>query len=65
MGLGPTRRHENSESRVRSSWRGTAKIVATLDEVRPWKSLVWDACFEPICVAPFIPVGRVVARDGV
>src|SRR2546425_9149845 len=67
MGLRPTHRNENrSESaRVRSSVRGTAKIVATLDEVRPWKSLVWDACFEPICVAPSIPVGRVVARDGV
>src|SRR5437870_1753601 len=65
--LRPTYRNENrSESaRVRSSVRGTAKIVATLDEVRPWKSLVWDARFEPICVAPSIPVGRVVARDGV
>jgi hypothetical protein len=45
MDLRPTHRNENrSESaRVRSSVRGTAKIVATLDEVRPWKSLVWDA----------------------
>ena len=67
MDLRPTHRNENrSESaRVRSSVRGTAKIVATLDEVRPWKSLVWDACFEPICVATSILVGRAVARDGV
>jgi hypothetical protein len=45
MDLRPTHRNENrSESaRVRSSVRGTAKIVATLDEVIPWKSLVWDA----------------------
>ena len=39
--------------------------MATLDEVRPCQSLVWDARIEPICVAPSIPVGRVVARDGV
>jgi hypothetical protein len=66
MGLRPTHRHKNFESeRVRSSWCGTAKIVATLDQVRPWKSSVWDVRCEPICVAPPVPGGRVVARDGV
>jgi len=67
MGLRPTHRYENQteSERVPSSRSGTAKIVATLDEARPWKSLVWDVRFEPICVAPFVPVGRVVARDGV
>ena len=45
MDLRPTHRneHRSESARVRSSVRGTAKIVATLDEVRPWKSLVWDA----------------------
>jgi hypothetical protein len=45
LDLPPTHRNENrfESARVRSSVRGTAKIVATLDEVRPWKSLVWDA----------------------
>jgi hypothetical protein len=67
MGLRPTHRYENQteSERVRSDRCGTAKIAATLDEARPWKSLVWDARFEPICVAPSVPAGRVVARDGV
>jgi hypothetical protein len=43
----------------------TAKIVCTLDEVRPFVSLIWNVRFEPICVAPPIPQGRAVARDGV
>ena len=51
--------------RVRSRRRGTVKVVATLDEVRPFPSLIWNARFEPICVAPPVPAGRVVARDGV
>jgi len=41
--------------------------VATLDEVRPCKSFVWDARVEPICVAPSIPVGALAgyfAIDG-
>jgi hypothetical protein len=28
-------------------------------------SLIWNVRFEPICVAPPILAGRVVARDGV
>jgi hypothetical protein len=53
MGPRPTHRDENrSESaRVRSSGRGTVKVVATLDEVRPFPpSLIWNVRFEPICV---------------
>jgi hypothetical protein len=54
MGLRPTHRNENrSESaRVRSSGRGTAKVVVTLDKARPFPSLIWNVRFEPICVAP-------------
>ena len=62
--LGPPIEMKIEPSRV-SDQAWTAKIVATLDEVRPWKSLVWDACCEPIWVAPSVRVGRVVARDGV
>ena len=67
MGLRRTHCHENeAQSAVYdSSRRGTVKVVATLDEVRPFPSLIWNARFGPICVAPPIPVGRVVARDGV
>ena len=39
--------------------------VYTLDEVRPFLSLIGNARFEPICVAPLLPVPGVVARDGV
>jgi hypothetical protein len=42
-----------------------AKVVCTLDEVRRFLSLVWNVRFEPICVAPPILAGRVVAREGV
>lgn len=51
-------------ARVLSSKRGTVKVVRTLDEVRPFPSLIWDARFEPTCVAP-PPSGKGVARDGV
>jgi hypothetical protein len=62
----PTHSYENraESAGVRSSRRGTAKIVVTLDEVRPFPSLIWDARFEPICVAP-PPGGKGVAREGV
>jgi hypothetical protein len=67
MGLRPTHRDENRAElmSVGSSWRGTVKVVPTLDEVRPCPSLIWNVRFEPICVAPPVPAGRVVARDGV
>ncbi len=68
MGLRRTHGHENQAepaAGVRSSQRGTVKVVPTLDKVRPFPSLIWNARFEPICVAPPIPAGRVVARDGV
>jgi hypothetical protein len=67
MGLRPTHGNENRVdlAGVRSVRRGTVKVVETLDEVRPFQSLIWNARFEPICVAPLVPVGRVVARDGV
>jgi hypothetical protein len=46
MGLRPTRRDENrfEPKPLPSNWRGTAKIGATLDLLRPMTSLVWDAC---------------------
>ena len=50
---------------VGSGWRGTVKVVSTLDEVRPCPSLIRKVRFEPICVAPLVPAGRLVARDGV
>ena len=43
----------------------TAKVVCTLDEVRPFLSLIGNARFEPICVAPALREGGLVARDGV
>ena len=45
--------------------RGRHRSVYTLDEVRPFLSLIGNARFEPICVAPLLPVAEVVARDGV
>ena len=44
---------------------GRRRSVYTLDEVRPFLSLIRNARFEPICVAPLLPVAEVVARDGV
>jgi hypothetical protein len=46
MGLRPTHRDENrvEPEALRLNWRGTAKTGATLDELRPFPSLVWDAC---------------------
>src|SRR5260370_41136921 len=46
MGLWPTHKDENrvEPEALRSNWRGTAKPGATLDELRPMTSLVWDAC---------------------
>jgi hypothetical protein len=58
MGLRPTHRHENpveSARRINLAW--TAKVVCTLDEVRPLLSLIGNVRFEPICVAPPIPEG--------
>src|SRR6266487_2795537 len=34
----------SSREPLPSNWRGTAKTGATLDELRPFPSLVWDAC---------------------
>src|SRR6266481_9456728 len=46
MGLRPTHWDENrfEPKPLRSNWHGTAKTGATLDELRPFPSLVWDAC---------------------
>jgi hypothetical protein len=67
MGLRPTHRHENlggvNACTIDLAW--TARVVCTLDEVRPSMSLIWNARCEPICVAPPILAGRVVAREGV
>jgi len=35
--------------------RGRRRSVYTLDEVRPFLSLIGNARFEPICVAPLLP----------
>jgi hypothetical protein len=45
--------------------RGRRRSDYALDEVRPFLSLIGNARFEPIYVAPSFPGGRVVARDGV
>src|SRR5215831_6080907 len=45
--------------------RGRHRSDYTLDKVRPFLSLIGNARFEPIYVAPSLRVGRVVARDGV
>ena len=45
--------------------RGRRRSDYTLDEVRPFLSLVGNARFEPICVAPRLRETGVVARDGV
>ena len=45
--------------------RGRRRSVYTLDQVRPFLSLIGNARFEPICVAPPLPVAGEVARDGV
>ena len=45
--------------------RGRRRSVYALDEVRPFLSLIGNARFEPIYVAPPLRVARVVARDGV
>jgi hypothetical protein len=35
--------------------RGRRRSVYTLDEARPFLSLIGKARFEPICVAPLLP----------
>jgi len=45
--------------------RGRHRSDYTLDQVRPFLSLIGNARFEPIYVAPSLRAGRVVARDGV
>ena len=45
--------------------RGRRRSVCTLDEARPFLSLIRNARFEPICVAPLLGAGGMVARDGV
>jgi hypothetical protein len=65
MGLRPPigMKMRSSERHDHLAW--TAEIAVTLDEVRPFLSLIWNVSFEAICVAPPILAGRVVARDGV
>jgi hypothetical protein len=51
MGRWSTHRHENPVESARTinlAW--TAKVVCTLDEVRPFVSLIGSVRFEPICV---------------
>ena len=45
--------------------RGRRRSVYTLDQVRPFLSLIRNVRFEPICVAPLLPEAELVARDGV
>jgi hypothetical protein len=49
---------------LRSNWRVTAKTEPTLDKLRPWKSLVWDACLNQ-SVSRLSHWDGLVARDGV
>jgi len=66
MGLWPTHWHENWLSlRGMLTGRGRHRSDYTLDKVRPFLSLIGNARFEPIYVAPSLLEGRVVARDGV
>jgi len=66
MGLGPTYRHENGvELWCTLLQRGRRRSVYTLDEVRPFLSLVGNARFEPICVASLLCPTGVIAREGV
>jgi hypothetical protein len=67
MGLRPTYMDENRGEPKPLRWnrRGTAKTEPTLDLLRPFPSLVWVACFGPICVAPSVPGDGLVAREGV
>jgi hypothetical protein len=65
MGLWPTHCDENGLScGCTLLERGRQRSVYTLDEVRPFLSLIRNARFEPICVAPPLRA-EVVARDGV
>ena len=45
--LRPTHSNENrfESARIRSSERGTAKVVVTLDKARPFPSLIWNVRF--------------------
>jgi len=45
--------------------RGRRRSVYTLDPVRPFLSLIGNAGFESICVAPPLLVAGEVAGDGV
>jgi hypothetical protein len=66
MGLGPTIDMKIGLSLwVMLMGRGRHRSDYTLDKVRPFLSLIGNARFEPIYVAPSLGVGRVVARDGV
>jgi len=58
MGLRPTHRDENGMSCACTLMeRGRQRSVYTLDKLRPFLSLIRNARFEPICVAPPQQVG--------
>jgi len=67
MGLWPTHRDENRfEPRaftIDLAWNGEDRGYSGFIEADDEFGL--GCVFEPICVAPRIPLGRLVARDGV
>jgi hypothetical protein len=44
--------------------RGRQRSVYTLDEARPFLSLIRNARFEPICVAPLLGVSHLLGASG-
>jgi hypothetical protein len=67
MGLRPTHRDENGiEPRaftIELAWNGEDR--GNSGSVEAVSEFGQGCVFEPICVAPPIPLGRLVARDGV
>ena len=65
MGLRPTKGDENGRGRaVGFSERGMEEVVSALDKLRPSRSLIRIACFEPISVSLPFRRGRAIARNG-
>jgi hypothetical protein len=67
MGLRPTYRYENrielQAFTIELAWNGEGRGYS--GSVEAVSEFGLGSVFEPICVAPPIPVGRLVARDGV
>jgi hypothetical protein len=67
MGLRSTHRDENRMERraftIDLAWNGDDRGYS--GSVEAVSEFGLGCVFEPICVAPFIPLGGLVARDGV